>query len=35
MQLIEERLRSLILQSLAGDAAAYRMFWLGPRLLRW
>jgi RNA polymerase sigma-70 factor, ECF subfamily len=26
MQLIEERLRSLMLQSLAGDAAAYRMF---------
>ena len=26
MQLIEERLRSLLLQSLAGDAAAYRMF---------
>jgi RNA polymerase sigma-70 factor, ECF subfamily len=26
MQLIEERLRSLILQGLAGDAAAYRMF---------
>jgi len=25
-QLIEERLRSLMLQSLAGDAAAYRMF---------
>src|ERR1700677_4839736 len=26
MQLIEERLRSLMLQSLAGDAAAYRVF---------
>jgi RNA polymerase sigma-70 factor, ECF subfamily len=26
MQLIEERLRSLVLPSLAGDAAAYRMF---------
>lgn len=26
MQLIEERLRGLMLQSLAGDAAAYRMF---------
>jgi RNA polymerase sigma-70 factor (ECF subfamily) len=26
MQLIEERLRSLMLQGLAGDAAAYRMF---------
>jgi RNA polymerase sigma-70 factor (ECF subfamily) len=26
MQLIEERLRSLMLPSLAGDAAAYRMF---------
>jgi RNA polymerase sigma-70 factor (ECF subfamily) len=26
MQLIEERLRNLMLQSLAGDAAAYRMF---------
>jgi RNA polymerase sigma-70 factor, ECF subfamily len=26
MQLIEERLRSFMLQSLAGDAAAYRMF---------
>jgi RNA polymerase sigma-70 factor (ECF subfamily) len=26
MQLIEERLRSLMLQSLAGDAAAYRIF---------
>jgi RNA polymerase sigma-70 factor (ECF subfamily) len=26
MQLIEERLRSLMLQSLAGDAAAYHMF---------
>jgi RNA polymerase sigma-70 factor (ECF subfamily) len=26
MQLIEERLRSLMLQSLAGDAAAYRKF---------
>jgi RNA polymerase sigma-70 factor, ECF subfamily len=26
MQLIEERLRSLMLQSLAGDSAAYRMF---------
>lgn len=26
MQLIEEHLRSLILQSLAGDAAAYRIF---------
>jgi len=26
MQLIEERLRSLMLQSLAGDAVAYRMF---------
>jgi RNA polymerase sigma-70 factor (ECF subfamily) len=26
MQLIEERLRSLMLQSLAGDAAAHRMF---------
>jgi RNA polymerase sigma-70 factor (ECF subfamily) len=26
MQLIEERLRSLMLQSLTGDAAAYRMF---------
>ena len=26
MQLIEERLRSLMLQTLAGDAAAYRMF---------
>jgi RNA polymerase sigma factor (sigma-70 family) len=26
VQLIEERLRSLMLQSLAGDAAAYRMF---------
>ena len=26
MQLVEERLRSLMLQSLAGDAAAYRMF---------
>src|SRR3984885_8406039 len=26
MQLIEERLRNLMLQSLAGDAVAYRMF---------
>src|SRR5260221_3136194 len=26
MQLVEDRLRSLMLQSLAGDAAAYRIF---------